>query len=567
MKYILFGAGERAKKIISTLYSTSYKLLFVVDNDLKKQDRRICGFQIKSPQCLRTFDFYDCHIWIAVSDREAYNQIVEQLMEMGFIPHKDFSDGLTFFLLSGTERPGRVSGYCKVDSLFETTKTFDPSSMLVKIHNENRIFRMVKKFTEEYKSVYRMCRENNLFGNYIVNTYIVPNKWGLPCDILLEHEFINHISYVFEWSPRMFADYVKFMIRFIRRLAECGLRLLDGHTLNATIYRNEFIYIDFGALGMGTTRRSTLMEFMNTHILPLTLMAAGQFDKAYMYLKNPGLWLDWADVVGYLDEKSRNKLYLIYESLVFTVTNDSILNFTDEIADYIYGLPSVHAQTMWLNYQDDEWDWDENYELWSAKMKNVEMLIQKIKPSTVIDLAANMGWYGTHLYNQVNSVICLDNDYGCIDNLWDRIKNMNITNVLPIYMNICSPTLDYYRDDAIGRSGIKPWRKNAMYRFTSELAIALAIVHHLAFRQQLTFREIIEQFSLFTSRYLLVEFIQQEDIFIKDFKKDGFEWYTEKNFLLELMNNYEILDSYPSTPKKTRTLYLCEKRNTIRENQ
>ena len=566
MRYILFGAGERAGKILSALRSMPYNLLFVVDNDSRKHGRKIGNFEIKSPQYLQTMDFSDCHVWIAVSDKVSYYQISAQLTAMGLMPGKHFSDGLTFFLLAGTARPGRVSGYCKLHPLFEATKTFDPSSVLAKMRDENRIFRLVKKFTEEYHSVYRICSDNNLFDDYVVNTQIVQNKWDLPCEILLEHEFINCISYVFEWSPRMFADYVEFMVRFIRRLAECGLRLLDGHALNVTINRGKFIYIDFGALGVGVTGRSTLMEFMNTHILILTLMSMGQHEKAYIYLKNPGIWIDWADVVGYLDDKKREKLRLIYESLVFTVNNDDILRLTDAIIEYIYELPKMQSQTLWLNYQDDEWNWSKDYGLWSEKMRNVEQLIQKVTPNTVIDLAANMGWYGAHLYNQVNNVICLDNDYGCIDNLWERIRNMGATNVLPIYMNICSPTMDYYRDDVIGCSGIMPWRKNAMYRFSSELAIALAIVHHLAFRQQLTFREIIEQFSLFTSRYLLVEFIKQEDVFIADFKKEGFEWYTEEEFVLELTRSYEILASCHSTPKETRTLYLCERRDAILKN-
>ena len=47
-------------------------------------------------------------------------------------------------------------------------------------------------------------------------------------------------------------------------------------------------------------------------------------------------------------------------------------------------------------------------------------------------------------------------------------------------------------------------------RFKSELVLALAIIHHLAFGQQLTFKEIIEQISLYTKKYLIIEFVDQK---------------------------------------------------------
>ena len=129
---------------------------------------------------------------------------------------------------------------------------------------------------------------------------------------------------------------------------------------------------------------------------------------------------------------------------------------------------------------------------------------------------------------------------------------------MPIYMSVCVPTLDYYRDDAISGSAVEPWRKSAVDRFRSEVVIALAIVHHLAFAQQLSFAEIIGQFTLFTSRYLIVEFIEQNDQYITNFLKNGFEWYTKENFVRELKKNFKILETRLSTPCETRTIYLCE---------
>ena len=191
-------------------------------------------------------------------------------------------------------------------------------------------------------------------------------------------------------------------------------------------------------------------------------------------------------------------------------------------------------------------------------MRNVSEMIERINPDTIVDLAGNMGWYGTYWHKNLKYALIVDYDYNCIDYLWKKMCINKMSNVVPIYMSVCVPTLDYYRDDAISGSAVEPWRKSAVDRFRSEVVIALAIVHHLAFAQQLSFAEIIGQFTLFTSRYLIVEFIEQNDQYITNFLKNGFEWYTKENFVRELKKNFKILETRLSTPCETRTIYLCE---------
>ena len=101
--------------------------------------------------------------------------------------------------------------------------------------------------------------------------------------------------------------------------------------------------------------------------------------------------------------------------------------------------------------------------------------------------------------------------------------------------------------------------KNAYVRFKSDVVIALAIIHHLVFAQQLSFEEIICQLSLFSNKYLIIEFVDQTDRYITDFLKDGFEWYTKENFEAQLKQKYRVLDIKGSTPCETRWIYICEK--------
>lgn len=564
MQYIIFGAGNNAEKLILWLTANEFAIKYLVDNDPDKQGKNILGFEIKSPDELKNH-YKNQHILISVSNKVVYGEIAEQLTNMGYTENKDFSNGLR---LSKISEPlsGKVSGYINLPDIFSSVKSFDPASRLVKLKNEHRIFRLVNEdYAAQYLEVYRICKEKHLFGDYVIETCMIENIWQLPVKLIFEHRFLEPISYSFEWSPAMFYDYVGFMLKMLRRFGECGLALCDGHTLNATVADGKFIFIDFGAIKPGVTSESVLLEFINTHIIPLILMYRNQIPKAYLYLKNPGIEYTLTDIQGYLDVEELSKMHMLHRSLMNINTAENIFKFINMLSDFIQGLKKYELKTRWNGYQNDEWDWSSTPDKWSQKMHNVVEMMEGVNPETVVDLAGNMGWYGSYRHEKLKHAVIMDYDHNCLDYLWQKVQTLEIRNVLPTYMSVCAPTLDYYRDDAISPMAIEPWRKGAIERFRSQLVIALAIVHHLAFGQQLTFPEIVSQFALFSSKYLIVEFIEQSDQYITDFLKKGFEWYTKDNFVRELEKKFRILDSRPSTPHETRTLYLCELEDTDAE--
>ncbi len=560
MKYIIFGAGNNAQMLLSQLRLNYYEVDFIVDNNKSRWGEKIQDLSIKSPTELYSIRRNEYHIVLSVSDDKMRRQICQQLIEMGFNEDINFSNGLELFNIF-KEHPGKVSGYISIPDSFSAIKTFDEASRLITLKDEKRIFRIVNKaFSEQYLEAFRICKENNFFGHYIIETSISLNKWNLPYDLILEHKYIEPISYCFEWSPEMFYDYVNFMISMLKDLTISGLAISDGHTLNATISDGKFIFIDFGAIKTGIIKGSVLIEFLNTHIIPLILMNKKQMNKAYLFLKNPGIEYTQEDVQGYLNEYEQNELRELYLFITSITCVEDVLVFISKLSDYILNMEHGTYQTRWDGYQNDEWNWSDDVNKWSEKMKHVIGMINKVNPSTIVDLAGNMGWYGSYMREKLRYSIIVDSDYKCIDCLWKKVQNIEMNNVVPIYMSLCTPTLDYYRDDAIGQTPIEPWRKGAIDRFRSELVIALAVIHHLVFSQQLTFDEIVNQLALFSDRYLIVEFIDINDMFIEYFIKKDFGWYHIDNFVKALKERFEIIDSACSTPSDTRKIFLCELR-------
>lgn len=556
--YILYGAGNNAEAVIKGSIGI-FKFDYIIDRDENKWGRSICNLEIKSPDFLTSEEYKGQSIIISVSNKSQHDEIVTYLENIGIKYRERCFDAIDNIMIQ-TETPGRISGHISACENAESVKSYDPASFLLKPNTDKCMLRCVNDaYVEKYKVVYEKCKENGLLGKYIVNTTITDNILDLPYSLILKHEYINPISYCFEWSPEMFRDYVLFMADMLKVLAHVGLGLEDGHALNATIYKGKFIFLDFGAIKNGVTRGVNLIEYINTHLLPLLLLLKGQAEKAYLYMKNPGIQYTLADIRGYLDISEQRMIEQLYDNALYIKTQEDVIEFSEKVIVNINKKASSLNQTRWMGYQNDEWSWSNDRRKWSNKMKNVMNMIEQVKPRSIVDLAGNMGWYGTYYHTNLAYSVIVDNDENCVDYLWRRIKDEHIENVVPIKMSICTPTLDYYRDEVISETGIIPWRKNAQNRFSADLVLALAIIHHLVFSQQLTFEEVIDQILLFSKKYIIIEFIEQTDQYIWNFNKVGFEWYTKENFEEILEKKCNIISRKTSSPEETRTLYLCEK--------
>lgn len=561
MAYIMYGAGSNAKKMIEKL-QMFITIEMIVDSDPNKNGKKIGEVPITSTQTLESGKYKDDIIIVSVTNKAIKPQIYRYLESLGFKEGMNLYDGSKMVNIYEAEY-GRVSGYVSTNDSIQSIKSFDPKSRLFVLKEEKRIFRGISDdYVQYYSDLLKKLEDANFLGNEVVSTKTVKNNWELPYSLIIEHEYIEPISYCYEWAPKMYCDYVSFMIKFLKKLSKCNLGIVDGHALNTTIYQGKFLFIDFGALVNEQTSPITFIEFLDTHILPLILLKKNRVDTAYMFMKNSHISFSFLDIKGYLSDDEYEKLIFLYNMALFAFDQEKIEKFLDTLSQFISEVNSFNLLTIWEGYQNDEWNWSSNKTQWSIKMKNVIDLIQVVHPESIIDLAGNMGWYGSYLHDEVNRVIVADLDYNCVDYLWKKTQDMKLENVYPIYMSLCTPTLDYYKDYPISsHSGLIPWRLSANKRFKSELALSLAIIHHLVFGQQLTFNEVINQIMLYTGRYLIIEFVDQRDKYIDYFLKEGFEWYTKENFEKELLKKFDILEVRESTPSETRTLYLCQLKN------
>jgi len=554
-KLYFFGAGEDCRRALYYAERSEMVIDGIIDNNPELWGKDIGGIQIYSPEIL--LPVKKDRIIITVGYK-FIDEIKEQLSDYGYNYRSDYFEWWNIFL-AGNDNFGISSGHICLPDNMKALKGSTVNKLIVDIYEKN-IYRLIpNQLKDEFKMIYSKCVEGNLFGKYIVNTELVDNTFSNDYELCFKHEYIPLFTYATEWSPKMFYDYTMFMIDFYQEIDKYGLCSMDGHAFNATFYNGRFVFFDFDAMKVGKMPFFYLQEFINDHIIVLHMMEANLLDKAYLYLFNPGIRLSIRDIAGYLSAEKLNRFNEMKDNCFKAAMDNDIQTVCSILREYIKNIELDNVfKTGWLGYQNELYDKNKPVPL-SQKQKAVLEMVRSVKPESMIDLAGNMGWYSFELHNEVKQCITADLDYACVDFVFHKVIEDKIANILPVYMNIISPTPDYYKDSMIGNTAIVPWRKSAIKRFQSQMVLALAVIHHLVFSQQLTFPEVIGQLSLFSSKWLIVEFMEREDSVVEPalVNKD-FDWYTKENFENELKKKFNILSVTNS--EQTRILYLCEKK-------
>ena len=147
----------------------------------------------------------------------------------------------------------------------------------------------------------------------------------------------------------------------------------------------------------------------------MILIYKNQIAKAYLYLKNPGIEYTITDIQGYLNEDELSTMQMLYRSLIQINSAEDICRFVEMVSEFIGSMNRNKLTTRWEGYQNDEWEWSSDPSKWSLKMRNVSEMIERINPDTIVDLAGNMGWYGTYWHKNLKYALIVDYDYNCID--------------------------------------------------------------------------------------------------------------------------------------------------------
>ena len=178
--------------------------------------------------------------------------------------------------------------------------------------------------------------------------------------------------------------------------------------------------------------------------------------------------------------------------------------------------------------------------------------MEKITPKTVVDIGCNRGGYSVLAAQRGAKVTAFDNDEDSVSLLYAVAKEKQLP-ILPLVMDFLNPSPEC------------GWRNRqfaaAPPRFRSEMAMALALVHHLAITQRQTFERIVAALADYADKWLLTEFVPLDDprsCELMATQRRDMNWYSLGNFLDALSGSFAQIETFPSYPEG-RTLILCKK--------
>lgn len=371
--------------------------------------------------------------------------------------------------------------------------------------------------------------------------------------LLLEHQKVTTISYVTEWSGEMLKSAAILTLKISRELTINGMQLKDAHPWNVLFEGCNPVFIDLGSV---TPKRKTdawfpSKEFLGTFVFPIILMSLDYAKEARELLVDKetlkGSKVTSSNIFNLIIKK---KAYLkLFDTLIkinkakkliSQIDFDGLINLIEKI-----NIPL--PKTTWSDYCLEEVNMN-SFDSWIPKRKTVYQIIKECNPKQVLDIGCNTGWFSKLSALNGAKVISFDLDEPSINRLFVNNEAKEL-GILPLVMNFTKPVKAY---------GINLRCAASFERYKSEMVFGLAVVHHLVFYHKMTFAEIIEKFALFSSEYLVVEFIPKDDIHVSKWIKSGYEWYTKENFVKELSIYFKDVKEFPSNPDP-RVIFLCRK--------
>lgn len=417
----------------------------------------------------------------------------------------------------------------------------------------------------------------------LIKTELTPFAMeGYP--LIVKHRILPFVSFAYEWSSLMLKEAALSIIDLEIELGKRGLTLQDSHPWNILFDGYKPVWIDFGSiLPSGSASADNWWpaygEFRQFFLYPLQIMSQGHPHIArylLMYtnlhepeipalIHKPSLARATKQMLRMLltatemripaslrpvFKKVLSKLE-VYRWKAETRKCKSRFEFLCNVRREVEAITLSSGQTEWTGYDSDlPHEPFPPVSDWPTKAQSVYRVLSETKPRTVLDYACNRGWYSKLAAHLGSTVVGLDSDEQCVNELFSAAKEKNLS-VLSLVMDCRYPS------PAIG-IGDGCYGGAAPQRLRSEMVIALAIVHHLVFKAQFSFHQIVEALSDFAEKWLLVELPLAEDSHVSGWYSDNYSWYTLKNFEEALRGRFNRVTILPSSDEH-RVLLLCEK--------
>jgi hypothetical protein len=450
----------------------------------------------------------------------------------------------------------------------------DPAGFV--FEKEGQYFRQVNK---SYSADYNRLMQSGLYTELVNEKKLIPHteidsviadpvvwyKTILPQQIVF-------ISYPYEWCFNQWKDAAICTLCIVKKSISYGMILKDATPFNIQFTGVTPIWIDTLSFESYDETRPWIAyrQFIECFVAPLLIARYLSADLQKIFMAYPeGIPLKiLSKLLPFKSRLNLNTLLHIFfaatvsdnkkanakQSRVFT--KQKLLNIIDNLISFVESIKIKDKTTAWNNYYRETVLSSEYVE---EKRKLLNEWIKELPVHTVLDVGTNTGLYAEMTSEAGKFTIALDADTACIDRLYLTSKQKSLGNLLPLTIDITQPS------PATGWENQE--RVSFLSRAKTELCLALALVHHLAIRNNLGFDQMSKLFSSIAP-WLIVEFIPKSDpkiTLLLQNRLDIFDDYSEESFIRSFTKRFEIVKKKELSHTR-RILFLMKRKEDNTES-
>ena len=396
--------------------------------------------------------------------------------------------------------------------------------------------------------------------------------------LVLEHERVPFQSFPYEWPPEMLHAAAELTLDLAQDLLKDDFGLKDATPYNVLFHGPRPVFVDW----LSFERRDpcdpgwlAYAQFVRTFLLPLLVNKHFRLPMDQMLLANrDGLepeqvyrmsgavrrllppFLSLVSLPSWLAASGKAKANGTYAPR--RAESPEKAHF---ILDHLFkGLrrklrslePQKSTKSAWSNYMSEN-RYTEDY--FPLKQSFVEGVFAECRPSRVLDVGCNTGYFSEVAAATGASVVAIDSDPIVVGRLWRKAKTESLDH-LPLVVNLARPTpsTGWLNDEC---SSFLERSRGAF-----DVVLMLAVLHHMLVSERIPLSSILRLASELTSAFLIIEYVPPDDPKFREIARGRDHLHadlTKETFEQECQPFFETMRATP-LGETGRWLYLLHKR-------
>lgn len=444
----------------------------------------------------------------------------------------------------------------------------DPSGFLF---SRNGI--LYRQINRAYAEDYTRLMDSGLYEKLVRANLLIPHVESDQVPVEKETAFkviqpqrVPFVSYPYEWSFSQLKDAALATLSIHKRALKLGMSLKDASAYNIQFVHGRAMLID--TLSFETYQQgepwTAYKQFCQHFLAPLALMShsdvrLNQLLRVYI----DGIPLDLASQLMPFKTKwnfgllthihihaGSQKRYSdkTVEPRKGGMSQQAMIGLIENLEGTVKKLSWTPVGTEWGAYYEATNYSDSAFE---HKKRLVREWAAEKKPSLVWDLGGNTGVFSREAASSGAFTVSFDIDPAAVEQNYQVVKKNKEQNLLPLVLDLTNPSpsigWDHTERDSFGQRG------------PADMALALAVIHHLAISNNVPLAQLAHFFAA-RSKWLVIEFVPKSDSQVKRLlasRRDIFPDYTKEGFEAAFTKHFKIHRT-EAVQDSERHLYLME---------